>query len=390
MAVVSNSDNENMADDEFDDFTVSNDDLFFEDNDGNTEAILTKDMKNLKISETSKPITYPYDDVYDFCKDSMDSSNDDNNATGATAMTVESEEESEMEVNLYWTKINIDKLRGLGSPTTVLFSDTDSMPDLEKVSDSEDSIVFVFSGSGTSCTNDSENKRNLALFSDEEMTILDKDNGEEGLTTFDAAMLVNIEGNVEGTQMELYDSGASRYMFLYRDHFENYVFIAPKQITAADKHYFQAIGKGDLCIKIPNGSNQTTILLKDVLHCPDMGLTLISIGKITRAGYKVIFKGSICRIYNTKDKVIGQIMARNGLYQVDHEVLVNTAMAGDAQEILTIEELHRCLGHIAPEAAKKMVSSGTVEGLEVDLTSTLQTCDSCEYAKATQKPIKKF
>ena len=58
-------------------------------------------MKNLKISETSKPATYPYNDVYDFCKDSMDSSDDDNNAAGAAAMTVESEEESKTEVNLY-------------------------------------------------------------------------------------------------------------------------------------------------------------------------------------------------------------------------------------------------------------------------------------------------
>ena len=121
-----------------------------------------------------------------------------------------------------------------------------------------------------------------------------------------------------------------------------------------------------------------------------MGLMLVSIGKITGAGYKVMFKESICRIYDTKDKVIGQIMARNGLYQVDYKVLINTAMAGDAQEVLKIEELHHHLGHIVPEAAKKMVSSGTIEGLEVDLILTLQTCDSCKYAKATQKPIKKF
>ena len=140
---------------------------------------------------------------------------------------------------------------------------------------------------------------------------MDKDNGD-GLTMFDAAMLVNIEGNVKGIQMELYNSGVLQHMSPYCDHFENYVPIAPKPITAADKCYFQAIGKGDLCIKIPNRSNQTTILLKDVLHCPDMGLTLISIGKITGAGYK--FKGSICRIYDTKDRVIGQIMARNRLY----------------------------------------------------------------------------
>ena len=132
----------------------------------------------------------------------------------------------------------------------------------------------------------------------------------------------------------------------YHNQFENYVPITPKLITAVDKCYFQAIEKGDLHIKIPNGSNQTTILLKDVLHCPDMGLMLVSIGKITGTEYKVMFKGSICRIYDTKDKVIGQIMARNRLYQVDHKVLVNTAMAGDAQEVLTIKELHRHLGHI--------------------------------------------
>ena len=209
MAVLSNSDDENIADDEFDNFTISDNDLFFEDNDGNTEAILTKDMKNLQISKTFKPTTYPYNDVYDFCKDSMDSSDDNNNATGAAAMTVESEEESKMEVNPYWTKINVNELQGLGSPTTVLFSDTDSMPDLVTMTDSEDSIVFVFSRSGTSCTNDSKNERNLASFSDKEMIILDEDNGEEELTTFDAAMLVNIEGNVKEIQTKLYDSSMS-------------------------------------------------------------------------------------------------------------------------------------------------------------------------------------
>ena len=203
-------------------------------------------------------------------------------------------------------------------------------------------------------------------------------------------MLVNVEGCVNGIQTELYDSGASRHMSPYRDHFENYVLIAPKPITAADKRYFQAIGKGNLRIKIPNGPNMTTILLKDVLHCPDMGLTLVSIGKITAAGYKVIFRGPTCRIYNSKDKIIGQINARNGLYRVGHGVVINTAMIGEIPEVLTIEELHHCMGHIAPEASKQMVSSGTIKGVEIDSTTTIQHCDSCEYAKATRKPIKKF
>jgi hypothetical protein len=84
----------------------------------------------------------------------------------------------------------------------------------------------------------------------------------------------------------------------YRDHFENYIPIMPKSITAADKRHFQAIGRGDLRIKIPNGTSATTILLKDVLHCPDMGLTLVSVGKITAAGCKVIFSGPTCEIFD--------------------------------------------------------------------------------------------
>ena len=36
-----------------------------------------------------------------------------------------------------------------------------------------------------------------------------------------------------------------------------------------------------------------------------------------------------------------------------------------------------------------MVRNGVIEGLEADLTMTIQPCTSCEYGKATQKPIKK-
>ena len=121
-------------------------------------------------------------------------------------------------------------------------------------------------------------------------------------------MVANIERNNEEVQTELYNSRASRHMSSYRDHFKNYISIPPKPITAADKHHFQAIGKGDLQIKIPNGNNLTTILLKDVLHCPDMGLTLVSISKIAAAGCKIVFGSLACKIYDSKNKVIGQII----------------------------------------------------------------------------------
>ena len=36
-----------------------------------------------------------------------------------------------------------------------------------------------------------------------------------------------------------------------------------------------------------------------------------------------------------------------------------------------------------------MVSSKAVDRVEVDLMTEIKGCDSCKYAKATQKPIKK-
>jgi hypothetical protein len=79
-----------------------------------------------------------------------------------------------------------------------------------------------------------------------------------------------------------------------------------KSIAATDKHYFQATGKGNLCIKIPNGKTRSSILLTDVLYCPKMGLTLISISKLADSGFHSHFV-SCCRIFDEKKKVIGDV-----------------------------------------------------------------------------------
>ena len=47
------------------------------------------------------------------------------------------------------------------------------------------------------------------------------------------------------------------------------------------------------------------------------------------------------------------------------------------------------MGYITPKIAKQMASSEAIKGIEIDLTSEIQQCNSCKYAKATQKTIKK-
>ena len=270
--------------------------------------------------------------------------------------------------------------------------DFEGMPDLKDVTDSSDdeendapSLLEI---------SDKEDDSEVGDFSEESLdkegNRLVEDLGGDAFTrTFTCAMLVTAGRTDEGVETELYDSGASRHMTAYRNRLVNFVSIAPKSIAAADKRYFQATGKGSLRIKIPNGKTTTSILLTDVLYCPQMGLTLVSISKLADAGFHSHF-ASRCKIFDAKDKVIGDVPRRNGLYRVDHSTDIGGEVGGMAAEVVTIEELHRRMGHIAPEAARRLVSEDAIEGLELDKSSELKTCDSCEYAKATRKPIRKI
>jgi hypothetical protein len=202
-------------------------------------------------------------------------------------------------------------------------------------------------------------------------------------TTYGCATLVNVAGINDGVETELDDSGASRHMSPYRSCFKNYKQIEGKSITAADRRLFQAIGVGNLHIQIPNGKNTTTILLKDVLHAPDLGLTLVSISCAAAAGYSLLFRGPFHCIFNPKRRLIGEINARN-----DHPSEPN-AMVASTKEVVTVEELYQRMGHIPPEVARQLIKDGAIEGIEIDESSDLKSCDSCEYAKTTRKAIRK-
>lgn len=214
-----------------------------------------------------------------------------------------------------------------------------------------------------------------------------EDEGEEQ-TSFTYTTLTTPNPQRE-SRTELLDSGASRHMSSYRDLFQDFVNIPPKPITTADKHTFEAIGKGNLLIAIPNGKSNTRILLKDVLYAPKMGVTLVSISRLTAAGYAALFRADTCKIFDEKKKLLGEIPVSKGLYCIKGPRKLFAGLA-KADEQLTMQEIHARLGHIAPESIKHMIKDGVITGITLDPSDdTMDKCDSCEYAKATHKPIGK-
>jgi len=205
----------------------------------------------------------------------------------------------------------------------------------------------------------------------------------------DSATSVRSSTATHGAIIELYNSGASQHMSPYHEHFLNFRSISPHPIQAADKRNFEAIGKGDLPIEVPNSRVKTCILLMNVLYAPSMGATLVSISKLTSAGYAALFRGNSCRIFDAKKKQLGEVIISGGLYCVKHPP-TSFAAAVSSPKTLTMEELHQRMAHIPPSAIREMLAKGMVEGVQLNPKHEMMgQCEACEYAKATHKPIGK-
>ena len=188
---------------------------------------------------------------------------------------------------------------------------------------------------------------------------------------------------------EIFNLGASRHMSPFRKSFITFEPIDARTIIAVNKHIFHATGMGDVEIQVPNGTTMSKILLRDVLYVPDMGLTVVSISHITKAGYKVEFDNDSCIVKKKLEmKIVSHIAELpNGLFKVEHALAAAIGMPADKH--VHIHTLHHRLGHIAANSIHSLIRANSITGVHLIDDSTPLLCDSCEYAKMTCKAIHK-
>ena len=121
----------------------------------------------------------------------------------------------------------------------------------------------------------------------------------------------------------------------FHKHFITYQPIPLCTITTTDKQTFYVISTGDLQIEVPNGQSTTKVLLRDTLHAPDMGVTIVSISWITNTGCTVSFEKDACTIRNQCGVTIGVIPpSSNGLYKV--KCVYVAAASAECVNLLTL------------------------------------------------------
>ena len=187
---------------------------------------------------------------------------------------------------------------------------------------------------------------------------------------------------------ELYDSKCTWHISPYLEDFSTFTKIPPKVFQAANKQSFSATGTGEMTIYIPMGAETSQLTLNKVLYSPEVGYTLVSIGKLDDMGFSITFSGGKCSIRGPDGEQIGEVpKSGRGLYKVQHEKDDEAKMV---EETLTLDLLHRCLGHISPKSAQKLINNGFITGLHLESSPNADFfCESCVYAKATRKSVPK-
>jgi hypothetical protein len=268
---------------------------------------------------------------------------------------------------------------------TSVSEDFGSMPGLQTVSDSSEAF-----------SDQMDVDDGVDLFSDvSDGDLLNPEDVEDvDWSTVRAFMELKLDGEAHALEepvcvsprIELLDSGCTCHISPYKDDFVLLKDVPPKPFRAANKQRFCATGEGELTIEMPNGAVPSQLHLSEVLYSPEVGYTLISVGKLDDLGFDIRFRDGACTIRAPDGTQVARVPKdSSGLYRVSHN-----EDSAHAVEVITVDQLHRRMGHIAPETASKMVRKGFVTGVKLSVDSGTPTfCESCIYAKATRKLVPK-
>lgn len=135
------------------------------------------------------------------------------------------------------------------------------------------------------------------------------------------------------------DSGASNHMTPHSNILSNMRRSDVGNIIAADKTNMQCHEKGDTTLNI----NDLSIVVKNVLHVPELGFNLLSIYKMVQSGNVITFDRNGCEIRNQENDMIAFIKPENGVYKLCDE---NSRKCLISKKVDSAILWHRRLGHI--------------------------------------------
>jgi hypothetical protein len=140
-----------------------------------------------------------------------------------------------------------------------------------------------------------------------------------------------------------------------------------------------------MVVNAPLGSATSSLTLENILYALVVSYTLVSLGALDALGYHMGIEARTLEISLPKGTLVACILwTTRGLYCVMHEE------GAYAIEVVSVMELHRHMGHIAPASTCRLVEDGLVTSLMLNPDSKEEHCDTCIYTRATCQPVLKL
>jgi hypothetical protein len=207
------------------------------------------------------------------------------------------------------------------------------------------------------------------------------------------------------------DSGASHHMTSQQDYFITY-YPDSSTVTLANNSIVKAAGRGDVVLLLPSGD----ITLKDVLHIPSLGFSLLlSLHLIHKSGCQIVFNqpGSgppngdfegadhVMHILNSSDIIAtATLIGHSYVLHTKRTPVGHAALATNSVPIRSspiqhpsrksadsLFQWHLGLGHIGFEGIKQLAKD---PAFGIKLTSTaIEACAACLQGKQTRHPSSK-
>jgi hypothetical protein len=179
----------------------------------------------------------------------------------------------------------------------------------------------------------------------------------------------------------LLDSGCSNHMTGNKDLLSCIDFSPSFDITLGNDYLVKVQGKGTVPILTKHNVKKD---INNVYHVPDLKHNLLSVGQLIEHGYKVLFEGSSCKIYdkNPNRKLIFEIhMTPNMMFPLT--LRTANLIQPYAQSASTLNETmvwHTRFGHLPFQSLSLLHKNSMVKGLPI-FKEQIPPCESCILGK---------
>lgn len=208
-----------------------------------------------------------------------------------------------------------------------------------------------------------------------------KDASSKGKTKFENALLTSFVAKESFDSSDWFiDSGASAHMTMREDLLEDVKNSSEGEVIVADNTRLKVKGQGNVQLSVLKGETSDTVLVRNVQYIPGICANLLSVSQMVKAGNKVIFDCSGCRIFNAANQLVAQATLNNNMYRLD----LNIGKCMVARTGATEKQIlwHRRFGHASFDRLKKLNDKKSVG---TKFSSEPSPCEICVKGKHARK-----